>query len=73
MKHTLMVPMVALATIAIPLKANPTTLDGDHVITGNLDVGTSTAKGNLKVTAPTGTTVAPSLSLTGDGGVIFAG
>lgn len=50
-----------------------TTLSGDHVITGDLNVGTSVNKGNLEVTGETGSTAGPGLKVTGDGGVVFGG
>lgn len=50
-----------------------TTLSGDHVITGNLDVGTTGTPGNLEVSGETGNTAAPGIKVTGDGGVLFEG
>jgi len=50
-----------------------TTLSGDHVITGDLEVGSSGARGNLGVMGETGNAAAPTLKITGDGGVVFLG
>lgn len=48
-------------------------IPGGTVVTGSLDVGTSSAKGGLKITGESGSTALPSLSVTGDGSVIFQG
>lgn len=50
-----------------------TTLTGDHVIDGDLSVGSSVNKSKLTVNGETGAAAAPGLSVLGDGGVIFEG
>lgn len=50
-----------------------TTLSGDHIITGKLNVGTSGALGGVEVTGQTGNAAAPGIKVTGDGGVLFTG
>jgi len=50
-----------------------TTLSGDHVITGNLDVGTSETPASLRIVGPTGNQAAPALHVTGDGAVLIEG
>lgn len=50
-----------------------TTLSGDHIVTGDLNVGTTGTTGNLLVTGDTGNTAPPGLNVTGDGGVVFTG
>lgn len=53
-----------------PLEAQ-TTLTGDHLIDGDLIIGTSSNKSRLVVNGETGTNALPSLEVTGDGGVLF--
>lgn len=50
-----------------------TTLSGDHIITGDLSVGTSGTKAGISVMGETGNSAAPGLQITGDGGVVFSG
>lgn len=50
-----------------------TTLSGDHIITGDLNIGTSGAKGNLEITGETGSISNPGIKVTGDGGFLFGG
>lgn len=64
--------LLALMLFAADLRAQ-TTLSGDHIVTGNLDVGNSGNKSNLKVTGQTGGAALPGLKVTGDGGVLFEG
>lgn len=63
---------VVFACFAAHLPAQ-TTLSGDHVITGDLHVGTTGTNGNLTVTGETGGSAAPGLTVTGHGGVMFSG
>lgn len=50
-----------------------TTLSGDHIIAGDLNVGVSGTVGNILVTGETGSSASPGLKVTGDGGVVFTG
>jgi|GEM_PF-1182279 len=50
-----------------------TVLSGDHVVEGNLGVGTSVQKGGLTITGETGGAASPGIRVTGDGGVVFEG
>lgn len=50
-----------------------TTLSGDHVVDGDLTVGTTANRSNLAVVGETGNTATPGLQVTGDGGVLFTG
>lgn len=50
-----------------------TTLSGDHVITGDLDVGTTGTPGSLEVSGETGNLASAGIIVTGDGGVLFSG
>jgi hypothetical protein len=50
-----------------------TTLSGDHIITGDLNVGTTGAEGNLVITGETGAGSHPGLKVTGESGVLFEG
>lgn len=62
------------AVVAFAFQAHAqTTLSGDHVITGNVGIGTTANKGNLTVTGQAGSPSAPGVTVTGDGGVLFLG
>lgn len=50
-----------------------TTLSGNHIVTGDLNVGTTGTTGNLLVTGDTGGLAPAGLKVTGDGGVVFTG
>lgn len=50
-----------------------TTLSGDHIVAGDLTVGSTSAPGNLQINGETGSFAAPGLKITGDGGVLFEG
>lgn len=69
---TILFSFAFLVSFVVNLHAQ-TTLSGDHIVTGNLDVGDSTTKGNLKITGQTGGSALPGLKITGDGGVLFEG
>ncbi len=68
-----MLGAVIALVLSVSLGAAQTTLSGNHVVTGNLSVGTSTTKGNLNVTGQTGVGSGNSLNVTGDGWVVFSG
>lgn len=63
---------LAVACIPFQLEAQ-TTLSGNHIVTGNLNVGTSASRGILAVTGPVGSSANPSLNISGDGPVIMSG
>lgn len=69
---TVFVWFAFLMYFAIDLHSQ-TTLSGDHIITGDLNVGTSGTTGNVLVTGETGNSASPGLKVMGDGGVIFSG
>lgn len=50
-----------------------TTWQSDIVIEGDLDVGTTADRGNLRVTGETGGSAGAALRVTGDGGILFNG
>lgn len=50
-----------------------TILSGDHVVEGDLEVGTPTDRGGITITGGTGNTASPGIKVTGDGGVLFEG
>lgn len=68
---------VALAAVcsigSLSLLNGQMTWQSDVVIEGDLDVGTSTQNGNIRVTGETGNSAGTALSVTGDGGVLFQG
>lgn len=59
--------------LSASLGAAQTTLSGDHVVAGNLSVGTSATKGNLNVIGQVGAGAGKSLNVTGDGQVVLSG
>jgi Head domain of trimeric autotransporter adhesin len=73
MKTKSMAVLAAIAVLAAGGVQAQTTLSGDHIVTGNLNVGTSSAKGDLTVTGQTGSSALPGIKVTGDGGVLFLG
>lgn len=75
MKKRLLLGLLSLSGSVLTLGGlqGQTTLTGDHIITGDLNVGTTANKGNLTVTGETGNTAAPGIKVTGDGGVVFGG
>lgn len=50
-----------------------TVLSGDHVVEGDLEIGTDTQKGGLTIKGETGNTANLGIRVTGDGGVVFEG
>jgi len=50
-----------------------TTLSGDHVVDGDLAVGTSVNKSKLVIYSETGSNAAPALQVYGDGGIALGG
>ena len=73
MNKTLLLLFSALCLISAEMSHSQTTLSGDHIVTGDLNVGTTGTTGNLQVTADTGNSAPPSLKVSGDGGVVFTG
>lgn len=73
MNVKVMMLALGLATSSAVNSNAQTTWADDIIVEGNMNVGTSTEKGNLTVTGQTGNTAAPSLSVTGDGGMLFKG
>jgi len=71
-RHTLLVACIISASNFSQVKAQ-TTLSGDHIITGKLDVGSSGTPGGITVAGQTGNIAAPGIKVTGDGGVVFMG
>ena len=75
---TKLLPLLKASALVLPLCIGSvvhaqTTLSGDHIVTGDLNVGTSGTTGNLLVTGDTGNSAPPGLKVTGDGGVVFTG
>lgn len=64
--------MISAAAMLLRAEAQ-TVLSGDHVVEGNLEVGTTGQKGGLTITGETGSTASPGMKVTGDGGVLFEG
>ncbi|OJV03149.1 MAG: hypothetical protein BGO12_09735 [Verrucomicrobia bacterium 61-8] len=69
----LMLGAIIGLVLSASLGAAQTTLSGDHVVAGNLSVGTSATKGNLNVIGQVGTGAGKSLNVTGDGQVVLSG
>jgi hypothetical protein len=70
----MLVGVSAAFLVAMTFQARAqTTLSGDHVITGNLDVGTSETPASLRIIGPTGNQAAPALHVTGDGAILIEG
>lgn len=67
---TLAVGIVGFCTVSSNAQ---TTWADDIIVEGNMNVGTTADKGNLTVTGQTGSTAAPGVNVTGDGGVLFVG
>ncbi len=63
---------IGAATI-LPHAGAQTVLSGDHVIEGDLEVGTTGQQGGLTIKGQTGGNANPGIRVTGDGGVVFEG
>jgi len=71
-RHSLFLAYI-LSVGSIALANGQTTLSGDHIISGKLNVGTTGSLGGLEITGQTGISAAPGIKVTGDGGVVFEG
>lgn len=61
------------AVTLLPSAEAQTVLSGDHVVEGDLEVGSAIQKGGVVIKGETGNTANQGIRLTGDGGVIFEG
>jgi hypothetical protein len=73
--HSLTKIITALVSSAAMLTCAQaqTVLSGDHVVEGNLEVGTAVQKGGITIKGETGNAASPGIKVTGDGGVLFEG
>ena len=72
--HLLLTLATALVSSAMLTGAKAqTVLSGDHVVEGDLEVGTALQRGGVTITGGTGDAASPGLHVKGDGGVLFVG
>lgn len=71
MKIIFLIPLIS-SLFALNSYAQTTWAD-DIIVEGNMNIGTTTDKGNLTITGQTGNSALPAIKVSGDGGVVFGG